>query len=856
MNRFFAAGHTDRLVVAGIVLLAIGVLAPSARSAKPSVQDSAGAVNVDLQALRSAMEDLTRTFGQGYAGGHERLARLAEFEKAWPEIVSGVGRGDAGARQQLEALRAFQREALLANPLLCRQPILFALREQYASDHHNTATIFQTSEINTQKFRGPGAIKTVNFGSGGQVRTLLEVPTGVARDLEVSFDGRHVLFSMRKDQGDDYHLYEIGSDGSGLRQLTSGEGVSDIDPLYLPDGRIAFTSTREPKYCMCNRHIMANLFRMDADGNHMHQVGRSTLFEGHGALLPDGRILYDRWEYVDRNFGDAQGLWTCNPDGTNHAVYWGNNTKSPGAVLDARPLPGSHQAIVVFSSCHDRPWGALAILDRRLGLDGVAPVIRTWPASAMDLVMKGNYDTFKKVTPKYEDPYPLSDKYFLCSRQTGQGEQTGIYLVDVFGNEVMLHAEGAGCFDPMPLKPRHAPRVLADRVRLERQTGRFYIYDVYDGTEMEHVERGTVKFLRVVESPEKRFWSAKDWKGAGAQAPGMNWHDFNNKRILGTVPVEADGSVYFEVPADRFVYFQLLDEKGMMIQSMRSGTIIRPDETQGCAGCHDNRHATVSNNAKLAIRQAPRKLKPWQGPERLFNYMSEVQPIFDKHCVSCHDYGKPDGEELNLARDVGQIFNVSYTELWRKKQIHVVGGGPAEVLPPYSWGSHASNLVKVLQKEHYDVRLDPESFDRIVTWIDINAPYYPSYASAYPNNLYGRSPLTDAQLGRLSELVGLKLKDQANVLQISFTRPELSPCLGQLRQANAPTYREAQEIIRAGAAMLAKQPRADMPDFQLVGADVQREEKYEALSLSAAKEREALLKRGSAAPAESGGVGH
>ena len=413
-------------------------------------------------------------------------------------------------------------EALIANPLVSGQPIVYVSRAQYRSDHHNTETMFQTGEINTGSFTGGGAIRTIDFAQGGQIRTILEVPEGIARDLDVSFDGRKILFSLRHDREDDYHVYEINADGSGLTQLTFGSGITDIDPIYLPDGRILFTSTREPKYCMCNRHIMGNLYTMDADGANIQQIGHSTLYEGHSSLMPDGRILYDRWEYVDRNFGDAQGAWVCNPDGTNHAIYWGNNTNSPGAVLDNRAIPGTELLIANFSSCHDRPWGALAIVDRRLGMDGRPPVVRTWPADAINLVGVGNYDTFTRVQPKYEDPYPLSDKYFLCSRMIGQGEQMGIFLLDVFGNETLLHAEEPGCFDPMPLGPRTCPPVIPSRIDLAAKQGYFYVSDVYRGTGMEAIARGTVKSLRVVESPEKRFWTQPGWDGGtGQQAPAM-----------------------------------------------------------------------------------------------------------------------------------------------------------------------------------------------------------------------------------------------------------------------------------------------------------------------------------------------
>jgi len=795
------------------------------------------AIEEAARSLRLAIHDLGQTFGQRYPRASEFLTRLDAIER------EAAGATSAEGETLRRAFHALQREALVANPLVSGQPILFVVRHQYAPDHHNTETMFQTGEICTSKFKGPGALKAIDFARGGEVRTLLDLPNGVARDPDVSFDGKRILFALRHDIKDDYHLYEVNADGSGLRQLTFGGAVSDFDPLYLPDGRIAFTSTREPKYCMCNRHIMGNLFRMDADGANIHQIGHSTLHEGHGSLTPDGRILYDRWEYVDRNFGDAQGLWTSNPDGTSHAVFWGNNTPSPGAVLDARILPGAPERfIATFSSCHDRPWGAIALVDRRIAVDGKAPVLRTWPASAMDMVMQGNYDRFTSTKPKYEDPYPLSDRYFLASRQL-EGEQMGIVLLDVFGNEVLLHTEAPGCYDPMPLAPRPRPRVIPDRTDLAKKGGAFYVYDVYIGTGMENVPRGAVKAIRVVESPEKRYWTSSAWDGGtGQQAPGMAWDDFNNKRILGTAPVEADGSAHFSVPADTFVYFQLLDADGMMVQTMRSGTIARPGETTGCVGCHENRLGGTPNHLKSAICRPPSPLQPWHGPPRLFSYTAEVQPVFDKHCVRCHDYGTEGGKKLLLAGDLTLCFNASYTELRKKGHVKVVGAGPADILPPYSWGSHKSRLVNRLRKYRDDGTLDPEAFDRVVTWIDINAPYYPSYASSHPGNLYGRSPLDAKQLATLSKLVGVDLQRRENADQVSLSRPEMSPCLARILDKGDPRYAEALAILRAGAATLARAPREDMPGARLLGIDAEREEKYLRLHQAEAAARQAIAR--------------
>jgi hypothetical protein len=814
---------------AGVLLAAVVLFAAKPAAASPAVS------------LRLAITDLLDTYREEYPQGREFLERLDRLEPAHLNSATPSSPSD------LAALAALQREALLAHPLLRRHPILFVVRHQYRPDHHNTATFFPSArrEYNDGAFTPGGALKILDLARSGQVTTLLGVADGVIRDPEVHFDGDKVVFAMRRNVADSYHLYEIETNGAGLKQLTFARDVDDFDPLYLPDGGIVFSSTREPKYCMCNRHIMANLFRMEAGGANIHQIGKSTLFEGHASLMPDGRILYDRWEYVDRNFGDAQALWTVNPDGTGHALYWGNYTASPGGVIDARIVPGTELALCVFGSCHDRPWGALALIDRRLALDGPAAVLRIWPADAMQLVQQSGwelFDRFVQLKVKYEDPWPLCEKFFLCSRMTGQGEQMGIYLLDVFGNEILVHAEEPGCFDPMPLGPRPRPPVIPTRRDYASAEGHFYVQDVYQGAAMAGVKRGAVKWLRVVETPEKRYWTMPVWEGQGIEGPAMNWHDFNNKRILGTVPVAVDGSAYFSVPAERFVYFQLLDENRMMIQSMRSGTLVQPGEVAGCIGCHDDRR-TAPPVAAFDLG-APAQLGGWFGPPREFNYLAEVQPVFDRHCASCHNFGGPAAEKLNLAPDRDLVFNTSYNELWRKKFLQVVGAGPAEAQPAYAWGSHASKLGRTLL-ERYREKLTPEEFERVVTWIDLNAPYYPSYASAYPEHLAGRSPLDNRQLARLEELTGVPLRRLSGHHtnrgpQISFDRPELSPCLAGLPDLADPRRAEALSLIHAGAAQLALRPEADAPGFVPCEVDQWREEKYRARQQAEQRNREAL----------------
>ncbi|MFA6563237.1 MAG: hypothetical protein WCV00_15105 [Verrucomicrobiia bacterium] len=848
--------------------------------------------------LRAVIRDLMSDFGPRYPSGDEFLRRLDQVEK---QMASG-------AESARAAFSQLQREALVANPLVSGAPIVFVERQQYAPDHHNTGTDFQPGEISARNFRAGAAIKTVDFGHSGRVQTLLTVSDGVARDLDVHYDGGRLLFAMRHNAQDSSHIFEMNADGSGLRQLTRASPDTDIDPAYLPDGQIVFASTRDIKYCGCNRHVQANLFVMNTNGANIRQISRNNLFDSRPSVTPDGRIIYDRWEYVDRAYGPSFGLWTVNPDGTQHALYYGNNAWSPGAIFDARVIPGSLRCVAIFSSCHDRPWGAMVVIDRERGLDGTEPVVRSWPGDIRSYLRNstdyrqgqdpghpvvGQIDAFKSLPIKYEDPYPLSDsatgrgaeKYFLCSRMTGHGERMGIFLLDTFGNEILLHAaspspqagggNALGCFDPMPLSPRPRPPVVPPQVDYTKKTGTFFVADVYRGTGMEKVPRGSIKTLRVVEAPPKRNWTGPMWNMDTFQAPAMNYNCTSNKRILGDAPVEADGSAHFEVPPDKFIFFQALDADGMMVQSMRSGATIQPGERAGCIGCHEYRLSGVTLPARtpLAMRRAPSQLKPWHGPPREFNYLTEVQPVFDRHCVRCHDYGKPAGTKLNLAGDLGLVFNTSYLDLHRKSArrwfadapngpkllIKAVHDGPPEVLPAYAWGSHRSRLVDVLRAGHQDVKLDRESFDRIVTWIDMNAPYYGSYYSVYRDNVYGRAPLDDRQMARLAELTGLpykvpsehtrlnQKKIEGNELcgsQVSFTRPELSPCLAKFTDKNDARYREALAIIEAGEERLARQPREDMMGTRampVVAIDLERDGRCQTRSQSEAAARQAML---------------
>lgn len=757
----------------------------------------------------------------------------------------------------ISTFSAFAAEFAKSKPLADKS-IVCVLRAQYPVDHHNTANIFQRGEINQNSWHklakdGSRLLKIDFDAKGNPSQTiLLELPKGIIRDVEASYDASHILFSMRKSFEDSYHIYEMDLKSRKIKQLTRLAEVSDIDPIYLPDGDIAFASTRAAKYCGCNRHIMCNLYKMSPDGANITQIGNSIEFEGTPSITRDGKILYTRWEYVDRNFSGAQGLWTCNPDGTRHALYWGQETKNP--ALNGIQIPNSNKVAAILSSCHDIAWGALAIIDKNIGVEGEKSVVKIFPESARKLIDKPGdkyADSMKAVKIKYEDPEPISEKFILSSRQASEKSQTmNLYLTDIeSGTDVLVgkSTEGMGLFDAKLLARRTPPMTAAPQRSYDTsEKALAYVSDVYEGTHLKGVKRGDIKYLRIVENPPKLYWSGGYWENEGSQAPAMNYDDYDDKIILGTVPVESDGSAYFEVPAEKFIYLQALDANGDMLQTMRSGMSILPGEIASCAGCHESRAAPppASLRHSLALKRKPSKIKPTPagatGSE--FSYIKNIQPILDKHCVKCHDFGGKGSEKIVLCGDRGLVFNQSYLQLHSKKAISAIGAGPDAVVEANTWGAKHSKIVRMIRNGHSGVKMPENEFAVLRAWIDLNAPYYSTEDSAYPQNPSGRSPLAFAEIQRIFELaapeaekIGYSKKEileqkapfgvwKNNVIKnriaarlyrfeiVSFDRPEMSPIFKAIPKGTS-AYGEALEIIRQGARRLDSKPRADMESF-------------------------------------------
>jgi hypothetical protein len=811
-------------------------------------------------ALEATVTDLMDTFGSEYPQGPAFLSEIAVKKALYDSLrIRQVPESDPGISGIRESMNALQAKVIRSNPLLNGAPLLITARNRYEQDHHNTHNMFPSyaGEVNNGSYTPGGALRVLDIATG-TVLTLAETSDGVFRDPCISYDGDKIVLSYRENAAGTYNIWEytLSADRKkivGKKQLTAMSTADDIYPIYMPGGNIVFSSTRDPKYVMCNQHISANLYRMEPDGANIVKITNSTLFERATDVLPDGRIVYDRWEYNDRDFGSAQGLWTVAGDGTQQVTYYGNNSPT-GATINARIIPGTQNVMAILSSCHDIDWGALAIIDRNRGVDGSAPVIRTWPDSIrsgiMDTGADNNIDAYGSLTPKYEDPCPLNDKYFLVSRMIdGEKQKMGVFYLDMFGNEMLLYEDESdfGAYDVRVLKPRARENIAPDRRNYLDRPGSFFVQNVYSGTHMEGVAPGSVKTLRIVESSPKYCHTPASWWGEGMQNPGVNWHSFEVKKVIGEVPVYEDGSAYFEAPQDKFVYFQLLDESGRMIQSMRSATLVQSGEKAGCLGCHEDRLAApatgYSGSAPVALKQrfkAPGDKAPDKPMKRMLdfdaatdsiaaydeielpsmNFLTEVQPVFTNNCMSCHGYDAP-AADLTLVADKGIVFNASYVDLWRNREkagvrfgnlLGAIGAGDNRFTAAKGWGSYASPLInKIFNDAEHAARLTDAEKRRLAEWVDLNATYYGDYASNYAYNFGGRSPLSPDDLKAISDCTGEKSAWDNNwgekrPMPIYFDNPEKSPALKGVTGTNRDS---ALFLITKGHKQLKADPDVD-----------------------------------------------
>ncbi len=712
-----------------LLVIVLGLTTAALRSEEqPAKQPQTADQLVDAAALRRAIVDLTESFGQQYPRGEEFIARLDDIERLFPNRIP-----DSEGEQ---TLRALQSEALLANPLLDFERLLLIRRKS------NSPTLGLP-----MNWQGNGSLPRTGFDdelavlsplpSGEQLTTLYKPQSGsFIGDVDLHFSGNRLLFSSIG-SNNRWQVHELTLADLQIRQVTRGEesDVDNYDACYLPSSDIIFSSTAcfQGVPCVTGSDHVANLCVMNDRGE---QVRRLTFDQDHDwcpTVLENGRVLYLRWEYSDIPHFASRLLFQMNPDGTEQAEFYGSNSYWPNSMFYARPIPGhSTKFVAVISGHHDVPrMGELVLFDTAKGHQEADGVVQRIPGYGKRVEPIIRDDLVKASWPKFLHPWPLNDKYFIVSAQPTAESNWGIYLVDVFDNMLLLkESPGEALLEPIPLRPTTQPPAIPSRVQEERTDASVYMDDVYAGPGLAGVPRGTVKKLRL-------FTYHFAYHGMGGQVNRVGLDGpWDVKQVIGTVPVEEDGSAAFQIPANTPISVQPLDAEGKAMQLMRSWFVGMPGERVSCVGCHVGHHRSPANKTTLALDKPLAEVTSWYGATRGFSFDREVQPVLDQYCIRCHN-GQPqqDGKLLpDLRRQAaihpvaagdhynhGTKFSPSYLALRRFVRSPTIESD-MHLLTPLEFHADTTRLIQMLRKGHHAVRLDEEAWDRLVTWIDLGTP--------------------------------------------------------------------------------------------------------------------------------------
>ncbi len=679
---------------------------------------------VEPDNLRNLILDLRELHGLRYRQYQDHLNQLKQLEQA-----------KAAGEEITEKLTELQRRILLFD----LDKLLVIRRHEIVATHVYT--------YHYEGFKaGGGLYITFPQEPEREPIQLVSSQTGQILECDLSYDGKTILFSWRRTEDEGYHIWTIHVDGSHLKQLTEGPW-HDYNACWLPDGGIAFLSSRKAQFAYCWHAPVGVLHRMNPDGSNVRLLSANYLNDFTPYTLDDGRIIYTRWEYVDKPAIPIQSLWTINPDGTGLSVYFGNRVLSPGTFMEARSIPGTTKIICTMTGHNGPTRGAIGIINREFGVNAQAAIQNITPNVPIPAVDKGNGNTGG--SKPYSCPLPLDSMRFLVSAR-------GPILLRTYAGDhqsVVLEPPGNGMqyFCAQPIRARTRPPIipttLADTPE-EDAYALVYLQDVYKGLEPQ-VKRGTVQRIRVIREMPKTVRIDPSLRAFGFQFPVISCGaTYAGKQVLGEAPVEADGSAYFKAPPHIPVYFMALDAEGRAVQRMRSFTHFMPGEKQGCIGCHEPRRHSGTTKPSRAYHQGARDLEPPEWGGGGFDYARLVQPVLNKYCIKCHNPDHPKG--IDLTGDKTDYFNVSYDTLARENQgpkgspfvnwIPTYNGQEQNILEitPKAWGSYQSKLAHVVLTGHPDKQgnkrfeMDEKSRRRILAWIDLNVPYYGTSETAYP----------------------------------------------------------------------------------------------------------------------------
>jgi len=782
----------------------------------------------------------------------EKSVKLPAMRKQLDALSARVQSADKSTdwvvlHQQISALR---RRIIFSHPALDIETLLINKHSPPLYSHNCDQYLARHAR------GGPGLTLLTNWKTAPRVASLLggKLPAGDVNHPTLSPDAKKVIFAYcckSRNRADTdkhpggYFIYEAATDGSSVKQLTGTKAdkketignrntveVEDFDPCYLPGGGFAFTSTRSQNYGRCHggRYTPAYLiYRADADGANIHPISYAEGNEHFPSMLNDGRIVFTRWEYNNRNQIAFHKLWSIRPDGTGVANFYGVNSATPWAntyhdarvpswyddvpaekkgkilpymISETRAIPGSRKVVATATAHHCYTAGTLIVIDPDKGEDGFEPITKLTPKVPYPEAEGWGYPG------QYLTPCAVTENLFFAGYSPNpihkQNRSTlswghGIVLVDTLGGREPVYVDpDISCVSPLPLTPRKAPPVIPSQLpETSDDTATLIVQNVYltrdDPKRL--IKKGDIKSLRVIEMinlPSRgSFWAGER-------------EDFARK-IWGTVRINEDGSVMFKVPARKTLYIQSLDKNGMALLTLRSLFHLMPGERRSCVGCHEP-PGTPPVVRFSAMKQPPRELTPPAGASYPggFSFKRTVQPVLDRYCIKCHGLEKSEGK-LDLlgalgktqgprytrkGKNGGWAYITQYTNSWKslithpglvKVAIRKSNFGPTSESVnsrPKELFAHASKLVPLLLKGHEKVKLDADSFQRIAEWADMNYIRYGDYKQR--DKVEWIVPNKHAQTALrayIKELFGDKLGAQPIQTLVNVAQPDESRIL-------------------------------------------------------------------------------
>ncbi len=777
-----------------------------------------------------------------YVNRRKRLpAQTIEIGK---KLCSAIEKEKDDNKRQvhIDRLKKLRRKILFSHPDLRFDKILINRTPPTKYSHNGDQHLGRHSRT------GKGMTVLENWKSDDiKVKTLFKgkLPEGSYRSPDIHYDGQKFLFAftpteeIKEAHKRRYFIYEGAIDGSWVRQVTGTKNddfdtwkdratalIEDNDPCYLPDNDIVFISTRSQTYGRCHggRYNPAwVLYRCDKNGQNIKQLSFGNENEYDPNVLHDGRVVYSRWEYTSRHEMFFHMLWSTRPDGTGVSNFFGNDMVYPMMITHQEAIPKSQKIVAVATGHHSYSTGTVIVIDPKMGENGEQAITHITPQTGYPETPGVGWPS-----PHYSHPFPINDKLFLVSKAhhpvPNQGKvppvnDRGIYLIDVFGGEELIFEdEEVASFSPIPIRPKKRPSVIPSVLPKKAPNyGTVYIQNIYEtrNDPEKIIKPGSIKAVRV------------NMLGVQPRARRTILHSLVSvempRKILGTVPVNPDGSVLFKVPAGESFHLQALDKYGQAILSERSFWYLQPGEVRSCVGCHeDSGKAPLTNTGKI-LSQKAKSLRPPAGPRYTggISFMRTVQPVLDRYCISCHGLKKTAGK-INLIHDgekiprgVKSLLNMGKHHLGSKGYMSSGGLEAVEdknISRPYQYLAAASKLPKMLRDGHGKVKLNKSSYMRIVEWLDMNGPVY---GDLFPNKLEERKfdkKAFEKLRQYIKSTLGKKLSEEperalVNVAQPSESRILMAPLAksaggwGQLRNGwstrQDPRYKKMVQLVKA-----------------------------------------------------------